>query len=317
MKRSLAVTIAATLSLLGSLGWLLLSLLALAGGLLANSAVPKQQAGGTMLALASLPLVALAGLGIATSIGLFRLKRWARLSILFFAGVLAVYGLITSITFLVVTIPAPPTQDPNIVLLVRTVMSTLGGALAALGSWWLWLFNRAPVKEQFGVDLSPAKSGSRPLSITLIAWLLLLSALGGLFNVAFRFPAAVFGYMFGGLPAVVWSLAMGGVALYLGIGLLRLDPRARRLAIGYLVFGLVNAALFYFLPGASERIAMTMKALPASYQPRANQPLPMVGPWVMAAGAAASVGFQLYFLVVRRAAFEKAPVGEPTSSSGA
>src|SRR5215467_3419442 len=95
MNRSASVTVVSVFSLLGSLllfGMGLLSTVAVVVTGASNSAL--KQPGGSIAVVGMIVgtffLIAFAIWGIATSIGLFLLKRWARLSILVFSVLLTI-----------------------------------------------------------------------------------------------------------------------------------------------------------------------------------------------------------------------------------
>jgi len=315
MNRSAGVTFAAVVSLLGSLATLALGLLMVVVALFArHTASPAP--GGAVMALSSVILILPAALGIATSIGLFLLKRWARISILIFACLLTLMGVSTPLLFLAVPMPSVPGQNPEIWTYTRVAMSVFYLFLAAIGVWWLIFFNLKVIKEQFTGGQPTASVSERPLSITVIGWLLILACLTIPFSLLLHLPAAVLGHLFTGWAAILWNLALAGVSFYSGVGLLRLDPRCRQLAIGYLTFGAVNGALFYLLPGSAERMAASMSSMPAVFRPRQNQPVPILNPWFFAIFISVLLVAQLYFLVTRRSAFYKPATPDSMLSSG-
>ena len=94
MKRSIGVTVIAVVSLAGSLLVLLIGGLMALAVAFASSAAPTEPPipPGFMKAMLALMLViylAAAAWGITTSIGLLRLRNWARLSIIVFSVLLA------------------------------------------------------------------------------------------------------------------------------------------------------------------------------------------------------------------------------------
>src|SRR5262245_38490549 len=75
--------------------------------------------------------------GTTTAIGLFRLRNWARISILIFAGFLALMGLFSGPVLLLM--PPPPGAPPNYDA-VRILIVGVYGGLGVLGLFWLYYF---------------------------------------------------------------------------------------------------------------------------------------------------------------------------------
>jgi hypothetical protein len=200
--------------------------------------------------------------------------------------------------------PAVPNADPALLAGVRTGTAVFCFFLGAIGVSWLVFFNLESVKQQFLEGQPASRVAERPASITLIAGLLIFGSLCFL-GTPLLGSAVAFGQVITGWPATVWCLAIAGVGLYAGVGVLRLDERCRRLAIGYLAFNALNSAPFYLLPGRDERMAELAKRILPSFGLAANQSLPLQRPGIALLSLAALLGVQLYFLVTRRAAFGK------------
>lgn len=315
MKRSLGVTFAAVVALLGSLATLLMGLFLVLFLILSNYAPKSPALHTTVTLLSALILIVPAGLGIATSVGLFRLKRWARISILIFAALLALMGFFTP--FFLLTAPAPPNtgQAPEIWRYTQIALSVFYFFLAAIGVWWLVFFNRKAVKDQFTAG-QPLAPDARPVSITVIGWLLILGVLSIPISLGLHLPGMLFGYTFTGWLAVLWYLILAGIGLYAGVGLLRLDPRGRLVAIYYLVFGALNGALVYLLPGYSQRMATVMNSMPAGFRPGSNEPPALPNPWLLAIFIFVFLFVQLYFLIREKAAFYKSPTPDSPLAPG-
>lgn len=85
--------------------------------------------------------------GIITAVGLFRLRAWARTSMLVFSGMLVAFRLM-GVPFLLAMPMQPGTPEPA-ARMARIFMSVLYLSLAVLGTFWLYFFNRTSVKKQF------------------------------------------------------------------------------------------------------------------------------------------------------------------------
>ncbi|HEY3746405.1 MAG TPA: hypothetical protein VGL17_09205, partial [Gemmatimonadaceae bacterium] len=92
------------MAILGSMFALLLAAFMAASPFIAT-AQPKPPYSTQIAIVASAITVALAGLGIWTAIGVFRLRSWARTSILIFAGFLGAWAAITLLVTMVMPLP--------------------------------------------------------------------------------------------------------------------------------------------------------------------------------------------------------------------
>jgi hypothetical protein len=267
--------------------------------------------------------------GIITSIGLFCLKNWARISIIVFSVILILMGALVGVIMLLVPLPAAPNEaaSQSTITGIRLFMAAFWFGIAGIGIWWVILFNRPKVKAQFLIipsaaaiagasqmvpqtpGVGPTSADARPLSITIIAWFLLAGCLFIPFSLLLHSPAILFTKIISGPAALVYFLVILGMHLYLGTGLLRLSPTARVVAIGYYILLFLNSAIFYFAPGAGARTQLLISSAHAAmpWMQQTQQPVPQfnLAPIMIFAGA---VGLflmliPLYFLITRRRAF--------------
>jgi hypothetical protein len=341
VKRSAGVTVIAILSLLGSglifaMGIFMLAVMAFApvpGS--SQFPVPPILFKVILLSVALVYLLP-AVWGIFTGIGLWRLKYWARISMIVFAVLLTMMAGFAVLTSLVVPFPVPPNSgvSPSVMNGIRIVMGVFWLTLLGVGIWWVVFFNRSKVKAQFARTVPPSSDAStvemarpqnsfpvqdvragaeRPISITILAWLLLVCVLFLPLCLILRSPAILFTKLLTGRPAIALFLSFAVVQLCIGIGLLRLKPAARMAAILYFAFGALNTAVFYFAPGGHGRALALMDSQLSMFPwMRLLQSQPQFAfdlrPSLMI-GAVAGVFFAaipLYFLITRKLAFEKA-----------
>lgn len=215
MKRSGGVTASAVIAIIGSV------LSILAGGLAIVAAVmmrftpnlptPEGQpalpiAPAAMLLVESILFIGLGALGIASAVGLLRLKNWARICFIVFGGLLCFVSVMGAIGFFVAmlvmpqTIPPEQNVSPGLIKGVLAVVLIFELMLAALGVWWLVFFNRRNVKAQFLEKAEAATPRRGPLSITIIAWLLVVGGLSLPFQLLFSYPTIMFGFVLRGWP---------------------------------------------------------------------------------------------------------------------
>lgn len=318
MRRSVGVTISAVIVLLGSGLTLLLGLLMTALGWMESD--PRLAALRPVLLAEAAMFGVVAVLGIATGVDLLRRRRWARISVLIFAGFLCLMGFTAGFVILVMPLPTPahpPAEVAWVMTGVRVVLAAFYFLQMALGAWWLWLFTRESVKAQFGkaavaapAGASPAAAAARvgvaqgrPVSITIIAVLLLIGILNAPIALALRLPALFLGKLVAGWAAAAFFLGFSVAGLAIGIGLLKLRPWSRWGAIGLYAFGLLNAASMA-LPGRMDALMEIMwSRMPAEMRPPMNFPMPPM--WIYMLPGMVLVGVILYFLVREGPAFEK------------
>ena len=165
-------------------------------------------------------------------------------------------------------IPMPPTPQVSqqIMTGIKIGIAVFYGVLALMGAFWLYYFNTARVRTQFGPGAAIDGPGGRPLSVSVIAWLMLAGGaicIGGAFS---PFPGMMFGLIFTGWSARAFYVGFAAIEIWLGVGLLRLNPLSRVLAIAMFGFGILNSALFAVLPGHSERLRMALDSMPFTMQ---------------------------------------------------
>jgi len=342
MKRSAGVTVIVVLSMLGSVLTFAMGILMLVVMIVAPVSHSNQFPGPPiffkmMLLFASLMYLLPAVWGIVTGIGLWRLKNWARISIIVFSVLLILTGGFSGLMMLAVPMPSTPnnTVDPSVMTGIRMAIGAFMLALAGIGVWWLVFFNRSKVKEQFGqlpfvpatgspmqtgqfpqgtpASVNDPGDGKRPLSIAIIAWFLLIGCVFIPFTLMLRFPAVLFTKLLTGWPAVLFYLSFAVAQLCIGIGLLRLKPAARIAAIIYFVFGSVNAAIFYLAPGGHARMLALMERQQSMFpwmrmlpdQPEFHFD---TAPFMVMGAVSGLIGIMvpLYFLITRKVAYENA-----------
>lgn len=306
MKRSIGVTLSAIATILGAT-----ALLLLAGLMLATSFVQRSEPAPSAflrwsLLVFSFLLLAFGAWGITTAVGLFRLRAWSRWSILVFSGLLAILGGSSALMMAIVPMPPPPDTPPIVMTAVKFGIVCFYAFMALIGGWWLYFFNTAGTKAQFAAGGAPATPPRRPVSVSVIAGLLLFGALMCLVFGFLPFPAALFGMIVTGWPARIVYLAISVIQLGLGVGLLRLQPLSRTLAIAFFAYGVVNVALVALLPGYSERIAAASTSiLPAEVRQASSYYTTVSGMWAGLLFGLIFNGLAIWFLLRRREAFVK------------
>ncbi|MBZ5490778.1 MAG: hypothetical protein LAO76_07585 [Acidobacteriia bacterium] len=154
---------------------------------------------------------------------------------------------------------------------------------------------------------------TRPLSISIIAWLFLVGCFFIPFSILLHAPAIVFTAVLTGWPATLYFLLFAGVHIYVGIALLQMKPAGRLVGMGYYIFSLLNVAVFYLAPGRSARIARFIQLEQSMFPwmrsaqtdfPFAANVMPFVIIGVI--GGLAFCLVVLYFLAAAKPAFDRA-----------
>jgi hypothetical protein len=245
-------------------------------------------------------LVAVACWGMATAVGLFRLRSWARWSVLIFAGLLVLCGAFTAL--MITMIPIPTTADTaRMMPALKAGIAGFYAAMALVGVLWLIYFSRSGVRAQFGSGVVVSEGNGRPVSISIIAWFLIVGGaicLGCTFS---SLPVTAFGLLIGGWPARVFCVVFAALNGWIGAGLLRLKPLSRVLAMALFGYGVLNMALFVGLPGAEQRMQTSMGSVPAVLRGSAEY---RAGLSIVILGSAMITGaIPLWFLYTRRGVF--------------
>lgn len=206
-------------------------------------------------------------------VGLFRVQEWARFSILFLGGLLALFSLISAVGYCVLaftsSVPAEAAYPPAF---VKVAFLSLGGIsllFTLVGVWWLVYFNLRRTRALFaangphqqpeslpqspapveGVWIDPNKPRRSVIELLVIclAALYCFGALWGIVEAFVRFPVFFLGFTFRGNSASVAGLLMAAIELGLGVGLLRRMKPAWAVALAFNALGLIYT-LFMLTP---------------------------------------------------------------------
>jgi hypothetical protein len=250
------------------------------------------------------------GWGIWTAVGIFLGRGWARISILIFAVLLTFMGVSAGLAVLVVQLPAQPNVTQSTMNAIRWGMAGFYGLLAAIGVWWLVLFNLRSTKEYFVQEATSAPP-ARPLSVSVIGWYLLISSLFLAVPAVIRLPAFVLGVVVTGWAGLAVYTVLAAAQVILGAGLLRLRELARVGAIVYFCWMALNSVVTWALPGYEAKMQRMLREMPRLFPAGApaQMPQPM---WVFMLMGIAFMAIPVWFLVRQRAAFVKvAAAGSP------
>jgi hypothetical protein len=166
------------------------------------------------------------------------------------------------------------------------------------------------------VNAAVPKATRRPVSITVLAWLLLVGCLFIPLSLVLHAPAILFTKLLTGWPSVLFFAVFAALQLGIGIGLLRLRPAARIAAIGYFSFGFLNSAVFYLAPGGHARALSLIDSQQSMFPWMRSLPDQArfhfdPAPFLILGGVSglAMLAVPLYFLITRKSVFETAAAG--------
>jgi hypothetical protein len=261
-KPSASIVASAIVAIIGSLLVMLIAGSSFFVTLLArNGALASAQPPGVR----TTSLVILAGfgafgiLGIFSAVGVWRLQNWARLSFLIYSGVMI---FISAIGLGVVwfVLPKLPSIEPRADAVIRVFMLIVYGIPIAIGVWWLILFTRKGIAQQFqaeplmmedGVTPVPPKPAC-PLPIAILAGFSLISvfSIPLIFLMPTPIPVILFGHAIFGRPGLaifaLLSLTLGVSA----VGLLLLRKWSYPLAIGCHLFWCISGTVSLLNPNS-------------------------------------------------------------------
>ncbi len=268
MKRSASVTASAIIVFVGSSLMLFavvatMFALALAGSELQPPAIRY------LVLIVVVIEIGFAAWGFASGVGLLRLREWARISMLVFSGILLFLSLPGIVGIFIIPNATPPnTTDPELfrqmMLATRIFMAILYGLLISTAAFWLYFFNTRSVRDQFkrigsgpGIIAqdTPASQRfrSRPHSISIIAWYLVITGLFFPVSLVLHFPVQILSFVIKGTAAGLVFIFMGILQIVIGTTLLKLRKWSRVLAICYFAFFAANSLTIVIVPGARAR----------------------------------------------------------------
>ena len=258
---------------------------------------------------------AVAALCATVGVGLLQLKAWARACVLVLSGVFLVHSLFTVTALLLLGRVVPPETNGVAFSTVRDVLFALIACGAAAAAWCLAFFNLKSVREQFdeypvtGENSHPDEARTLflephpPLSIVLIGSMYLVSAVSLLPILLHGYPMVLLGEIVRGPVARLAYLLYVPVTLYVGVGLLKLKPPARVVALVLSIVHMLNGALFVLRPGMGDRLDDLLSTVGVTIPPLMMERVVMPVLWI---GLVVGTGFSLviiWILVTRKPAF--------------
>ena len=208
----------------------------------------------------------LAIFGIFTSVGVLHLKKWARVSMLIWGGVMVVFCGLALLFAAFGPLPEAPADSPMTFPFLRLLLMLVYGIPFLIGVWWLLLFNRHDVKEQFLAAAPsdgqlPAPAQPRcPLPLAILAGFSIFSAGFSLLLPFTNFPVNVilFGYRVHGAVGVALFFLSAGLVLAGAIGMLRLKRWSYPLMLGQYFFWMASGTVTLVSPSYDRNMQEIM-----------------------------------------------------------
>jgi hypothetical protein len=268
---SSAVVAAGIIGILVSLFTILIAVASIAG----MSMMPPNNAAAIppfAKPLAIVMMVLFGGLaifGIFTSVGVLRLKNWARVSMLVWGGVMAAFCGVILLFMAFAPFPDMPADTSVSFPFLRILICVVYGIPFLIGFWWLLLFNQSAVKEQFlAVAASddqppPAPQPRCPLPLAILAGFSIFSAGFTLLLPFTNFPVnlILFGYRFHGALGVALFYISAGLLIVGAAGMLRLKRWSYNLVLGQYFFWMASGTITLISPSYDRNLQEIMSQM--------------------------------------------------------
>jgi hypothetical protein len=198
---------------------------------------------------------------LVTGIGLFLKKHWARYSILVMSGFAVFIGVIFCLVFGLMPLPG----NPNTNLTIKTVAVGVSIAfLIILPVIYLVFFTRQSVKDLFGTKRPDPGKANRPVGLSVLAIILLISGIFSLLTALFpMYPSLPLcgTILLSGIYLRLYMLIVGIAVLYVAYGFWKLQKAAWITFIIFSCYGIIVGIINLFT--FDSEILNTM--MPAGY----------------------------------------------------
>lgn len=332
MKRSGDVTASAIILVCGSGLAILMALLMLLA--FTTTQLPPEQRAVEFI----IPIVyaLLAAWGIATGVGILRLRPWARISIIVMSSLTIFFVVCGALGLMLV--PMLLSQNPEIPAAAARMAVLVGIATMlvplAVAIWWVVLFTRKRVVLEFATHGAAAVSTIEsdavlagtalplaisaptrppiPTSIRVIAIIVVACAPFALVSLPLairaHLPTIILGFWMTGWAAPAYLVISVAIQIVFSIAILRRRFRALDGLIAYLLFAVLNALLFVISPARNaffDVITRTQTSTPGM-DPEIMVRFMKTAMPIMVALSVLLFAVALYFLFTRRKAFREA-----------
>jgi hypothetical protein len=210
---------------------------------------------------------------IVAGVYLIRLRNWARHALTVVAGCALFFGVV-GLGVIFATIYFTPADPAVSKPLLASILAFIYGLPILVAIWWLVLFTRRSVTEEFhaataaradGINVSPSllNNSQCPLVIRIVGWYLasFVLFLPVLPFLPSRVPAFYFGHAFRGPAAIFLHLFTFALLAIPGIGLLLLKRWSYPFTIGTQLLLCLNCLLIAFSSSFESNMRATYNEL--------------------------------------------------------
>lgn len=218
--------------------------------------------------------LAIAVFGVFTGVGVVRLKNWARISALVWAGITTCFSALLILSTLLMPFPNPPGEHAVSLVMLKAFLVLFYSFALGIGIWWLILFNRPNIRAQFSgaVLADQAELPERPrcpLPVAAVAGFLAFSFLCVLVMPLLHVPLPVvlFGYRLHGPLGSGIFLLTAILTLAGAVGLWRLKQWSYPLIVGLQSFWLLSGTITFLSPSYERNMQEVLNEM---QMPQAN-----------------------------------------------
>jgi hypothetical protein len=214
-------------------------------------------------------IAGLAIFGVFTCIALLRLKKWARVSMLIWGGVMAAFSGVMLLLTSLSPLPEISADSAPGLPYLRILMCVLYGIQFLVGVWWLLLFNQRAIREQFlpgaATDSQVAASPQPrcPLPLAILSGISIFSAAFTLLLPFTNFPVNIilFGHRFHGAAGAALFYLSAALFLAGALGTLLLQRWSYPLVLGQYFFWMVSGTVTLVSPSYDRNLQDMMSQL--------------------------------------------------------
>jgi hypothetical protein len=205
----------------------------------------------------------ISGFCVWTVVGLFRVRKWARISILILGGLVALFALLGALSSVVAALgqsmvpQSSPGLPPGTMKIVLLGTAAFYFCVGLIGVWWLVYFNLRRVRAVFtaygalrrnGVASPPSmwidpnvqRHSAIGILVNCLAALYILGAVSGLVCAFLHLPLFFLGHIFHGTPAALFLLITSAIGIGIATGLVRRMKVAWIAALVFNALGVIS-----------------------------------------------------------------------------
>jgi hypothetical protein len=249
-------------------------------------------------------------------IGIMRLRRWARISLMIIGGFMLFFGLAGVIVAWIALVAMPLPGPPGVNAIIAGLLVLVYGTPIALAVWWLILFTRRSVVAQFdarratlpsGLSIQFRKPGC-PLPISIVGWFSLMTVLNLviLSFLPFSIPVVLFSRVLHGMIAYFLLAFLAAALIASGIGLLRLQRWSHPFNLSLQVLYTANLLVTILSPAYPGQVRAMLAEMHLPAMPPGVPDFLKYAPYISLAGILMPLGCAFCLLYWREAFFRAA-----------